>query len=173
MSLIDKLNVIFKNDEYLKELSRASEKEKEEILIMLEDVKNNLSFKTMTWATKLWENELAIKNNESMSYEERVSVIKSKLRGIGKVDEELIKSIADAWTNGAVDVSFNNGIEVQFTAFIGRPPNKADVENAISEVKPAHLSLLLKNRYLTVGEVNAMTIAQLEEQKLHHFEPFI
>lgn len=115
------------------------------------DLQKQMSVDTATWALSIYESELDIPIDTSKSYEERRSVIKSKMRGTGKVDSALIELVVESWTNGEVEVSFSNStITIAFTSTVGIPPNMTDVEIAIEEIKPAHLAVLyvfLFNRY--------------------------
>ena len=101
---------------------------------------------------------------------DRRSVIKSKLRGSGKVDHIQIKLVADAYTNGDVVVSFNGHIVVKFTSNYGIPPNLDDVKNALEDVKPAHLAIDYEFRYLLIKDIhNVLTLSEMEQAPLNKF----
>lgn len=118
---------------------------------VIADLHKQMSVDTATWALPIYEAELGIPIGINKSVEERRSVIKSKMRGTGKVDAALIKLVVDSWTNGEVDVAFvDSTIKITFTSVVGIPPSMTDVEVAIEEIKPAHLAVLyvfLYNRY--------------------------
>lgn len=135
----------------------------------IDDIKNQLSVDTATWGLMIYEKELDIETDLNKPIEDRRSVIKSKMRGTGKVDNLLIKLVADAYTNGDVIVSFNGHIVVQFVSQIGTPPNLDDLKEVIEEVKPAHLNIDYEFRYLTIGEVSQMTIEELQSTILDKF----
>lgn len=109
---------------------------------IIEDLKLQLSVDTATYALAIYETELGIVTDTSKTLAERRSVIKSKIRGTGQVDAALIKLVADSFTNGDVDVSFDGSITVTFTSIIGIPTNIEDLENAIEEIRPAHLAVI-------------------------------
>lgn len=60
---------------------------------------------TATWGLEHWENELGITIDASKPVAQRRSVILSKLRGIGTVTVSLIKSVAEAYDGGSVEVT--------------------------------------------------------------------
>lgn len=119
------------------------------------DIRNQLSIDTATWGLVIYEKELKIKTNLNKPFSERRSVIKSKLRGSGKVDHIQIKLVADAYTNGNVLVSFNGHIVIKFTSTFGVPTNVDDLKNALEEIKPAHLAIDYEFRYVTYDMLNA------------------
>lgn len=109
----------------------------------ISDLHMQMSVDTSTWALSIYETELGIPIDKNKPINERRALIKSKLRGTGKVDAALIKLVVDSWTNGEVDVGFDNStITITFTSVVGLPPNIKDVEIAIEEIKPAHLAVL-------------------------------
>jgi len=115
-----------------------------------EDLCRQMSVETATWALAIYEAELRIPIDPNKSISERRAVIKSKMRGFGKVDSALIKIVADSYTNGDVDVHFTDGtIVITFTSVVGLPPNIEDLQTAIEEIKPAHLAVLYVYLYNT------------------------
>ncbi|MFH5181163.1 putative phage tail protein [Paenibacillus sp. TAB 01] len=136
---------------------------------VLSDLQAQLSVDTATWALDIYESELGIVKDASKPYSERRSVVKSKMRGTGKIDAALIKIVADSFTNGDVEVTFDGHIRIQFVSVIGSPPNVNDLYAAIENIKPAHLPVNYSLRYLTISEVESMTIAQIESTTLDRF----
>ncbi|MFD3271529.1 putative phage tail protein [Paenibacillus dendritiformis] len=119
------------------------------------DLFMQLSIDTATWALAIYENELGIPVDPRKPYIERRSVIKSKMRGTGKVSAALIKIVADSYTNGDVDVRFDGSIRVKFVSVKGMPPNLEDLKASIEEIKPAHLSIEYEFSYLIWDEIDA------------------
>lgn len=134
------------------------------------DIQKQLLIDTATWGLIFYEKELKIKTDLNKPVDDRRAVIKSKLRGSGKVDHIQIKIVADAYTNGDVFVSFNGHIVVKFTSLYGIPPNLDDVKNALEDVKPAHLAIDYEFRYLLIRDIhNVMTMAEMEQTLLNRF----
>ena len=152
-----------------KEIFNAEELQLDKFSVDLVDLRKQMDVSTATWALDIYEKELNIKTDKSKPLEERRSVIKSKERGTGKVDAALIKIVADAFTNGGVDVHFDGKINIKFNSLLGIPSNIQDLENALDDIKPAHLRILYAFAYLFIADVEAMTIAQLEATTLDKF----
>ncbi|ALP35780.1 phage portal protein [Paenibacillus sp. IHB B 3084] len=121
--------------------------------------------RTATWGLERWETELGIATELSKPLDQRRSVVESKLRGAGTFSGRLVKNVAEAYDGGTVDVTFHPaewGFTVKFIDTIGIPPNVEDLKAAIEEIKPAHLAVEYKLRYLTIAEVESMTIYENE-----------
>lgn len=126
--------------------------ELDEKALTIEDLKKQLSIDTAIWALSIYEQELGIITDLYRSYEDRRSTIKSKWRGTGKVDRDLIKLVSDAYTNGDVKVTFDGKINIEFISIYGTPPNIADLQNALEDIKPAHLGIAYIFNYLIWNE---------------------
>ena len=139
----------------------------------IDDVLAQFSFDTATWGLSHWERICGIPIDESKPVEQRRSVIKSKLRGIGTVTVALIKNVAESWYNGEVEVTEQPSlytVKIKFVSKLGVPPNLADIENALREIIPAHLAINFEFSYLLIKDVhNVMTLSQLEATTLDKF----
>lgn len=142
MKLLDYLPEYLKEIKEIKAILDTEDVEIEELKTAIQDVLDQKFIDTATWGLKLWERELGLPINPNLIYSERRSKIKSKIRGIGKVDSNLIKEVADSWTNGNVDVTFDGSINIKFNSVFGIPSNIEDTKNAINEIVPAHLAII-------------------------------
>lgn len=151
----------------------ATAEELEQLQHDIDDVLKQLFIDSATWGLSLWEKDFSIPTDETKPLEERRSVIKSKKRGLGKVDADLIKLRCDAYTNGGVEVTFNGAIVVKFTSVLGAPPNMSDLEKALEEIKPAHLRIEYEYSYLLLEQVHqTMTLDEIQQRPLTDFAPF-
>lgn len=143
----------------------------------LNEVLNQFFVSTATWGIEIWEKELDLTVDTSKPIEQRRSVVESKLRGAGKFSGQLVKNVAEVYDGGTVDVSFRPAeyaFTVRFIDTLGIPPNIDDLKAAIEEIKPAHMVVDYKYRYLLIREIqNTMTINQLQQRKLTDFAPFL
>jgi len=125
---------------------------------------------TATWGLDQWEQELGIPTELAKPVDQRRSVILSKIRGIGSVTIGLIKSVAEAYDGGTVDVTVQPELyqfTVKFIDTLGIPPNLDDLKEAIEEIKPAHLAVEYEFTYYlysdlassgkTYGEITSFT----------------
>lgn len=169
-NLIEYIPIYERKSKVYNELIKAYEEELYKKHLYLDDILNQVNVDTATWGLDIYEKELNIKKDISKSYEERRSLIKSKLRGIGKVDKALIKLVADSYTNGHVDVKFDNNIKIKFNSLYGIPSNLDDLKTAINEIKPAHLRILYEFSYLLIEDIHdSMTINELQNKQLNLF----
>ncbi|MDQ0063564.1 hypothetical protein J2T14_005786 [Paenibacillus harenae] len=145
--------------EVIKEFRLLAEAEGEELdsLVTAIDAGFNQRFiDSATWGLARWERELGIKPSAGQPYDQRRAVIRSKLRGTGTVTARLIKSVAEAYSNGVVEVAEDYAgykVTVTFVSTLGVPPNLADLEKVIRGVLPAHLRIEYMFIYITFGEL--------------------
>ncbi|MGD9678440.1 MAG: putative phage tail protein [Vulcanibacillus sp.] len=169
MKLLDYLPDYLKDIKEIQEIMDVEDIEIEDLKTAIEDILNQKFIDIATWGLELWERELGLAINPNLTYSERRSKIKSKIRGIGKVDSSLIKEVADSWTNGDVEISFDGKINIKFISIFGIPSNIEIVKNAINEIVPTHLGVVYLFAYLFIADVEAMTIAELETKTLDKF----
>lgn len=152
--MLKQLPLFMRKSKIYNEIFKGEEKQLLATEADIVDIEKQLSIDTATWALTIYEQELGIKTELTKPLEERRSVIKSKLRGTGKVDAKLIEIVAEAYSNGEVAVSFNGTITVTFIGTRGIPPNIKDLERAIDDIRPAHLPFQFKYTYLAWDEVD-------------------
>jgi len=126
------------------------------------DLQLQFSVDTATWALSIYEAELGIVTDSMKPISERRALIKSKMRGSGKVDAAMLKLVVSSWTGGTIDVSFEDStITITFIDVIGIPENVGDVQFAIEEIKPAHLAVLYVFLYNTWQQAASKTWGEL------------
>lgn len=168
--LLDYLPPYERNSSVFQQIFRAEEIELNKIDLDISSLAKQLSIDTATWGLVIYEKELGIRTSLNKPLEERRSVIKSKWRGIGKVDAALIKTVVDAYTNGGVEVGFDGNIIVNFNDVKGIPSNMDDVYSAIHEIKPAHLDIIYLFAYLLIKEIHGvMKLNEIELIPLNKF----
>ncbi|WP_088832646.1 putative phage tail protein [Paenibacillus tyrfis] len=170
--LLSYLSGLFENSDITRELLQSEGVEFDNLYRLIEETLSQNFVDTATWALERWENELAIPVDRNKPISERRSVVKSKIRGSGPATIELLKTVAQSYERGAIDVIDTVGeysFEIRFIDTLGVPPNLHDMKAAIEEVKPAHLDVRYAFRYLTVAEVEGMTLQQLENTTLDKF----
>lgn len=122
------------------------------------DLQKQLYTTKATWGLKYWEEALGIPINESDSYDIRRSRVLSKWRGKGNFSAAMIKNMAEAYSNGEVEVTIdaaNYLVTVKFIGARGIPENLEDLKAAVSNIIHAHLGLEWKFSYLTWNELDA------------------
>jgi len=132
---------------------------------VLDDTLEQYFVSTATWGLEHWERELGIAVDSAKPIGQRRSVILSKLRGIGTVTVQLIKSVAEAYDGGKVDVTMHPEsytFTVKFVDTRGLPPNLDDLKAVIEEIKPAHLAVEYAFTYTQWSELNQTTWGNLK-----------
>lgn len=107
---------------------------------------------TATWGLKYWEERVGLPTILSDTYEIRRSRVLSKWRGVGQFRASLIKSVAEAYSNGEVEVEIDVAkflVTVKFSGATGIPPNIDDLKAAIDNIIHAHLGIEYTLAYLT------------------------
>ncbi|MDP5275697.1 YmfQ family protein [Chengkuizengella axinellae] len=135
--------------------------EAEEIKGLNEEISEVLQqffIETATWGLQHWERICDLVTDESKSYEERRSVIQSKLRGIGTVTAALIKEVAESYGHGEVaveEVPQEYSIDITFIGELGIPTNLEDIQQALAEIIPAHLGIEYVFTYMTWDDLDS------------------
>ena len=157
----------------VKEIDTLMAIESCEIADLLEAVESVLNQKFVddaTWGLELWEKELGLPIKPQLTETERRSKIKGRIRGTGKVGGNLIKEVIDAYTNGDIEVFFDNIIKVQFTNCFGIPSNLKKKKKAVEEIIPAHLDVAYFYKYFLLKDIhNTMMLSELETMTLDKF----
>lgn len=163
--IISLLPLYYNKSVFLNSVAGALDKEVDLLATNREELKKQFIVDTATYTLPKYEEEygLAI-NPEGLTIEERRSRVKARMRSVGTVTKELIKIVAESWSNGEVEVieDFSNySFTIKFISSIGVPTNIEDVKSAINEIKPAHLAVTYEFRYRTHSELTSKTHQQL------------
>jgi hypothetical protein len=120
------------------------------------DVLAQFYVNTATWGIADWERRVGVTPDESKPIDQRRSVVKSKLRGAGIVTKELIRNVAESYSNGEVAVtedSPNYLVVITFTGTLGVPPNIDDLQRVIRDTLPAHLDVRYEYTYVLYDQL--------------------
>jgi uncharacterized protein YmfQ (DUF2313 family) len=124
----------------------------------IEEVLDQFFVNTATWGLDLWEQELGLSSFAGKPLDQRRSRAISKIRGMGTVRVALVKSAAESYVRGTIDVADRPELysfTVKFIDPLGIPPNLDDLKVAIEEIKPAHLEVVYEFTYTTYGQLKA------------------
>jgi hypothetical protein len=157
-------------------IQEAKAQELDDLEFKIKDLQLQLNPATATWGLKYYEKELGLSVDPRKSLDERRSNIISRKRGFGNFSADLIKSVARSYTNGEVDVKVTPAtfdIQIKFVSATGVPPNLGDFKAAIDNIVHAHMDVTYVYRYLTINEVQALTLSQLDGTQLTNFAPFL
>lgn len=164
IAMIKTLQPFMQKSQIYKEIFKSQSEQLHAREDEIKDILNQVSLDTATWGLEIYERALLIPVDRNKPLSERRERIKAKLRGQGKVGVDLIKSIAGSWAGGTVEVAIASSvIKITFSDIIGVPSNLKDVEEAIREVKPAHLDIEFIFLYNTWNKVKHSTWQHLAD----------
>jgi hypothetical protein len=111
---------------------------------------------TSTWAIDRWERLCGITPDINKALDDRRSLVKSKLRGVGTVTVAMLKNVGGAFINGEVLVTEKPStyeVEIKFISTRGVPTNQPDIETTIRSIVPAHLGVTFVITFLSWDEL--------------------
>jgi hypothetical protein len=137
----------------------------------MDDLVNQLFIDTATWGLSRWEKIFGIRIDETKPFDQRRSVLKSKVRGAGVTTKALVKEVTESWYNGEVEVIEQpEKVGIKFNSNFGIPSNLDDVQKALREIIPAHLVIEYLFRYLLIKDIhNVKTLTEMEQIPLNEF----
>lgn len=148
----------------------------------LEDVMAQFFVDTATWGLALWEQQVGIETDNSLSLAARRAAIRQKLVAGGNTTSEMIRTLAETLTGYEAKVEVNDDYSFSLS-FWGEQNQLADIDTAelkavVEQIKPAHLRFVitgitwadLESVELAWGyfEDNPTTWAQLESMLCVH-----
>ncbi|WP_256761398.1 putative phage tail protein [Cohnella sp. WQ 127256] len=138
----------------------------------IDDFKRQLDIDTANWGLSIYEKELGITANINKPLEDRRSVIKSKLRGTGKIGATELEINVESWLNGDVEVSFDGKINIKFVSDYGIPANLDDLKQRVREIAPAHLDVIYTFKFTLYNEVKKKNVSYdyIKSQNITYFE---
>lgn len=139
---------------------------------MVEDIKKEFFFDTITIGLKACEKLLKIQPSVNATIDERRSAIRAKWRANGKNTMKLIQDICNSWDNGEIEAHFVQGkIKLQFVGSYGIPTKDAlqALINQIEEMIPAHIGYFWQYKFLLKKDIHHVLtknqMQQLEKNK--------
>ena len=130
--------------------------------------------KTATEAGITFREQLYGINPINMTLEERRTNVLAKSRGGQGCTPELIKLSALAYGHKVeiIENFADYDFVIRFIDEIGIPSNMTDVRAVMNELKPAHLQVYFRFKYLVISEMDTLSIAELETMTLNDFENY-
>lgn len=156
--LIEHMPRYYRNSDYVKDITNPMDIENDRLEQARLNMLNQFNVGSATYRLKDFEKEYGLPIEPlGITTEERRSRIKARMRSIGTITTQAIKTVVDSWVNGNVDIvenPSNYSFLIKFTDVRGIPSNMQDVYNAIEEIKPAHLAVSYEFKYNTVKDLN-------------------
>lgn len=143
-------NLVFRLPQYYQdslavtELERVLGMEVDALRAARDDTLAQLWVEQATWGLDLWERCCGLPVDTTVPYSQRRQKVLAKLRGQGTTTEEMIASVVASFGFSAEQVRVaEHPAEYKFEVIISDlagPPGDVDpIEEAVNEIKPAHL----------------------------------
>ena len=171
MPMVHNLPVLYRTDPWILTLAAAMENVLERQEAEIAELGLQISLDTVSWNLSVEERVAGIVPPAGASMASRREALKAQWRSGGKVDRDQVQRVADAWRNGAVEVTFAQGrIVVRFVGPYGAPEDLDVLQNAVARVIPAHLPVDYQFRYLLIRDIHLVkTLAEMEQIPLNQF----
>ena len=124
----------------------------------LEDVMDQFFVETATWGLDLWEQQVGIETNHSLSQADRRAAIKQSLVANGNTTAEMVRQLAEAITGYEARVIVNQDYSFSLE-FLGEKNELADIDveglrSVVEQIKPAHLRFVISG--VTWGDIESV-----------------
>lgn len=160
---INALNKLYRDDPFIIDIFASISIFFENLYTFLLEVKNQFFFDKLTLLLEDYEKWLAIKIKDTQTTADRCANVEARWKSKGHNSIELIQSVANSWNRGETKIEFINGkLRVEFINSYGIPADLETLKEAIDDVKPAHLGVEYKFKYLLKKDIhNVLTKAQM------------
>lgn len=134
--------------EIFTEIINSEAIELEELLSSLKDLEKQYYVETATWGLDVYEKELGLTAGGELQLEERRARILVKLKSVGKISSEMLRSTIES--HGGFDIDISLDETINFTFQYGDKINLHAIESDIDEIKPAHLGHAIAIKLKTI-----------------------
>lgn len=143
------------------EILNAYDKEFRRVEQSLDVVDRNMLLDTAIEMLHIYEKDLGIQTRKDLKYDQRREQISSRyIASFDQTTEDTIKAVAQAYSNGEVEVNptdVDGMYEIKFIGTKGIPSNIEGLKEALDIVIPAHLGLTYTFTYNPWEFVSQMT----------------
>lgn len=111
---------------------------------------------TATFSLDTWAKFAGIEDNPLLDIDTRRSNIKAALKAKETTTVEVIKSIAESYSNGTCEVIEHYDeyrFTIKFISIVGVPKRIDEIKKIIDKIKPAHLAYDFEFKYRTWGDI--------------------
>lgn len=157
MDFMKYLPSFYYGSEEVQNIQTSLQAESQTVKNAIIDLLDQIFVGTATWGLEYWERYLGLRVDLDETNENRRARILTKLRGHGVVTTGLIKNVCESFDYGTVEVTESPetySFKIKFVDSKGIPGNIAYLEQAINEIKPAHLSFAFEYKFNTWNMVS-------------------
>lgn len=141
---------------YVKEVLRCCQIEIEQLFDDLILAEKEYFISSATYSLPWWSNLAGIDYDKNVDTETSRSNILARIRANGITTVDVIKRIAESYSNGTCEVIedyANYKFTVKFISTIGIPKRIDEIKKIIDKIKPAHLAYDFEFKYRTWGDI--------------------
>lgn len=172
MDMIHNLPKQYRKDKWVLSLVFAVEGELEEQEADARSIVDQMSLDKVSWNLPVEERIAAIFPKPTQTTQERREMLKAKWRMIwGKISEESIQAVCDAWQNGATEVTFDRGmIHIRFVGEKGIPSDLDTLLGMLRTAIPAHLGIDYTFAFFLIEDIHlVMDLDTLQSHAISEF----
>ncbi|WP_347152354.1 putative phage tail protein [Peptostreptococcus anaerobius] len=143
----------------IKEILRVEQEQLELEEKAIDNLIREFFIDTATFSLDTWAKFAGIEDDPLLDLDIRRSNIKAALKSKETTTIEVIKSIAESYSNGTCEVVedyANYKFTVKFTGTVGVPSRIDEIRKIIDKVKPAHLAYDFEFKYRTWGDIKRL-----------------
>lgn len=147
----------YETSRVIRSLMQAEGTEVDKLRETLSGTLDQFFVRSATWSLDVWESELGLPPAPEQPASERQDRIVSRIRGVGTATNRVVKEVAEAYNNGEVQVIEDPqaySVTIRFVSTRGIPPNLADIQTALRDTLPAHLTVNYEFSYLVWSELD-------------------
>lgn len=140
---IDRYPRFFAASPEFRDIQQALEAELEALWAARDGAAEQLCLETATWGLSYWEQTLGLSADRQADLEVRRSRVRAKLRSVGVTTVEAVRSVAESFFPGGVQVVEEAGrfrVEIRLSWKGEAPADPKRLAAALREIMPAHLS---------------------------------
>lgn len=143
----------------IKEILRVEQEQLELEEKAIDNLIREFFIDTATFSLDTWAKFAGIEDDPLLELDIRRSNIKAALKSKETTTIEVIKSIAESYSNGTCEVVedyANYKFTVKFISIVGVPKKINEIRKIIDKVKPAHLNYDFEFKYRTWGDIKRL-----------------
>lgn len=164
------LNKLYREDPFVLALFGAVKKVYDDMVALLDEVKAQFFFDSLTILLPYYEKILRLTPKAGQSIDDRRSAVEARWKSKGHNSIELLQAVANSWMRGETQIDFVGGkLQVKFVSHYGVPSHLESLKEALDVVKPAHLPVVYKFKYLLIKDVRRMKIKDFRQHKISDF----
>lgn len=143
---------------YLSEVIRCCQIELEQLFDDIVDSEKEYTVSTSVDMLEYWSNLAGVEYSSEIDIDTMRSNILAKIRSNGTTTVEIIKAIAESYSNGTCEVIedyANYKFIIKFVSTVGVPKRIDEIRKIINKSKPAHLDYDFEFKYRTWDDIKA------------------